>query len=110
MKKLNVILLAVAFAISSIATASTNPTKSETNFTEEVKELLKKPSFKVENEIEASVTFTLNNAGEIVVLSVDSDSNMVKGFIKNRLNYKKIESKLNKDIKFYTLPVRVVGT
>ncbi|WP_299439785.1 hypothetical protein [uncultured Aquimarina sp.] len=103
-------LLAAVFAICSIASASTKPTKSETNFTKEIKELLKKPSFEVENEIEASVTFTLNNEGEIVVLSVDSDSDRIKGFIKDRLNYKKIETKLDADIKFYTMPVRVVAS
>jgi len=110
MKKLNVMLLAAVFAISSIASASTKPTEPETNFTKEIKELLKKPSFKVENEIEASVTFTLNNEGEIVVLSVDSDSDRIKGFIKNRLNYQKIEAKLDAEIKFFTMPVRVVAT
>ncbi|MFD2561631.1 hypothetical protein [Aquimarina rubra] len=110
MKKLNVMLLAVAFAISSIATASTKSTEPQTNFTKEIKELLKKPSFKVEDEIEASVTFTLNSEGEIVVLSVDSDSDMVKGFIKRRLNYQKIETKLDTGIKFYTMPVRVVAS
>ncbi|SEL37084.1 hypothetical protein SAMN04487910_2261 [Aquimarina amphilecti] len=110
MKKLNVMLLAAVFAISSVATASTKPTESETNFTQEIKELLKKPSFKVENEIEASVTFTLNNEGEIVVLSIDSDSDMVKGYIKNRLNYQKIEAKPRTGVKFYTMPVRVVAS
>ncbi|MBW1297437.1 hypothetical protein [Aquimarina litoralis] len=110
MKKLNVMLLAVAFAISSVASASTKPTKSETGFTNEIKELLENPSFKVEDEIEASVTFTLNNKGEIVVLSVDSDSNMVEGFIKKRLNYQKLETKPATGIKFYTMPVRVVAS
>lgn len=110
MKKLNVMLLAAAFAISSVASASTKPTKSETNFTSEIKELLENPSFKVEDEIEASVTFTLNNKGEIVVLSVDSDSNIVEGFIKSRLNYQKLEAKPTTGVKFYTMPVRVVAS
>jgi len=111
MKKLNVMLLAAVFAISSIASANTGkePKKSETNFTKEVKTLLKKPSFKVENEIEARVTFTLNDEGEIVVLSVDSESDTVENFIKGRLNYQKVESKLDEDVKFFTMPVRVVA-
>ncbi|WP_378183765.1 hypothetical protein [Aquimarina sp. SS2-1] len=111
MKKFNVMLLAAAFAISSsIATASTTTKEPQVNFTKEIKELLKKPSFKVEDEIEASVTFTVNNEGEIVVLSVDSDSDIVKGFIKSRLNYQKIETKLDTGIKFYTVPVRVIAS
>ncbi|WP_299211031.1 hypothetical protein [uncultured Aquimarina sp.] len=110
MKTLNVMLLAAVFAISSIASASTKSTEPETSFTEEVKELLKKPSFKIDNEIKAKVVFTLNAEGEIVVLSVDSESEIVKSFIKNRLNYQKIETKLETGIKFYTIPVRVVAS
>ncbi|MHA7057851.1 hypothetical protein ACWGOQ_0011565 [Aquimarina sp. M1] len=110
MKKLSVMLLAAAFAISSLASASTKSTEPETNFTKEIKELLKKPSFKVNDEIEASVTFTLNDEGEIVVLSVDSDSDVVKGFIKSRLNYQKIKTKFDTGIKFYTMPVRLVAS
>ena len=109
MKKLNVILLAVAFAISSFANANTEPKKAvTTNLSKEIKELLKKPSFKISSDQMAYVTFTLNEDQEIVVLSVDSGSQMVEDFIKSRLNYQKVKSNLGKDIKFYKLPVKVV--
>lgn len=110
MKKLNVMLLAVAFAITSFANANTEPknTTTSTNLTEEIKELLKKPAFKVDAEETAYVTFTLNQNQEIVVLSVDSENASIENFIKSRLNYQKVSSGLGDDIKFYRMPVRVV--
>ncbi|MDY8134039.1 hypothetical protein [Aquimarina sp. 2201CG5-10] len=110
MKKLNVMLLAVAFAISSIATASTEPTKKTDNdLAKEIKQLLKKPEFEVKSQEMAYVTFTLNEDKEIVVLSVDSESDVVDSFIKSRLNYQKVGAKLDSDIKYYKVPVRLVS-
>lgn len=109
MKKLNVMLLAVAFAISSFANANTEPKNTTTTeLSKEIKQLLKKPSFKIDAQEMAYVTFTLNEDKEIVVLSVDSESKAVENFIKSRLNYQKVNSTLGKDIKFYKLPVKVV--
>jgi len=110
MKKLNVLLVVSAFVICSVGTikANTKPIDSKTNLTEEIQDLLKKPSFNIENEIKASVSFTLNNQGEIVVLSVDSENDIVKVYIKNRLNYQKVKTELDDNIKFYTMPVRLV--
>jgi len=111
MRKLNVMLLVAVLVVSSITSASTSiePTKSENNLTKEIGQLLEKPFFSVENQLEAFVTFTLNEKNEIVVLSVDSDSDLVDEFIKSRLNYKKVAAKGDPDIKFYKMPVRVVG-
>ncbi len=109
MKKLNVILLVVVFAISSFAKAETEPIKKrEHNLANEIKELLKQPSFLVNNELMAYVTFTVNKEKEIVVLSVDSDCKMVENYIKTRLNYQKVNIKLNSNIKKYKMPVRIV--
>ena len=82
-------LLAVAFAISSVATAGTTTKEPQANFTKEIKELLKKPSFKIEDEIEASVTFTLNNEGEILIGKPYLESVKIKGKILEHLRGKK---------------------
>ncbi|MEW7280830.1 hypothetical protein ABW636_19745 [Aquimarina sp. 2201CG1-2-11] len=108
MKKLNVLLLAVAFAVGSIASAGTNPTKIENALNKEIKTLLKKPSFKIEKELIAYVTFTLNSKGEIVVLSVDSKSETLDTFIKSRLNYKKVGAQYDFEAKVFRMPVRIV--
>ncbi len=115
MKKLNLMLLAVALTIANFASAmgSTQPTKLEMHLTKEVGLLLKKPSFRITKgkELKAMVTITLNENKEIVVLSVDSESEMVERFIKSRLNYQKIKSKLQSTtIKYFKIPVRVVAS
>ncbi len=108
MRKLNVLLLAAAFAVSSIASAGTNPKKTENVLAKEIKTLLKKPSFKIKKELTAYVTLTLNDANEFVVISVDSNSEELENFIKHRLNYKKVGAQLYGDTKFFKVPVRLV--
>ncbi len=108
MKKLNVLFLAVAFAVSSVVSASTEPTKTENVLGKEIKMLLKNPSFKIEKELTAYVTFTFNESGEIVVLSVASESEVLENFIKSRLNYQKMDFQLDSNVKKYKIPVRLV--
>jgi len=108
MKKLNVILLALAFVVSSFSYANNAPKTVTNDLTKEIKTLLKKTTFNVEKESTAFVTFTLNANKEIVVLTVDSENKSVERFIKSRLNYQKVVSSLDENVKFYKIPVRVV--
>ncbi len=108
MKKLSVSLLAIAFAVSSVASASTSPVKTENVLNKEIKTLLKKPSFKIKKELTAQVTFTLNDKQEIVVLSVDSDSEVLESYIKDRLNYRKVNAQSDSEVKLFKIPVRLV--
>ena len=108
MKKLSVLFLAVAFVISSAVNASTGSAKTKSVLNKEIKTLLKNPSFKIEKELTAYVTFILNDDNEIVVLSVASESEVLEGFIKSRLNYQKMNFQKDADIKVYKLPVRLV--
>lgn len=107
MKNLKTILLAVVIATSSVLSASTEPVKAtvKTTITQDVSDLLKNPTFRVEKELLADVTLTVNKNNEIVVLSVDSESSQVVNFIKNRLNYNKLTE--NVDAKTYVIPVRI---
>ncbi|WP_242094644.1 hypothetical protein [Aestuariivivens sediminicola] len=43
----------------------------------------------------------------MVVLSVDSDSELIDSFIKNRLNYKRLNARSKKGSKNFVIPVRV---
>jgi len=108
MKKLSVLLLAVAFGVSSVASASVNPNTVEEEVREEVQLSLKKPSFKIEKELKADVTLMLNQENEMIVVSVDSDDKQLESFIKSRLNYKKIDLSIKKSGNFFKIPVRIV--
>lgn len=109
MKKIKVLCVAAALAFSGVALAGTEPNQ-EQKLNKEIGQLLDNPTFNVEDELTAYVTFTLNDKDEIVVLTVDSDSSLVESFIKNRLNYKKVATKLNTGTKFYKVPVRLVAS
>ena len=111
MKKIKVLCVAAAFAFSGVVLAETGTEPNqEQKLNKEIGQLLDNPTFDVEEELTAYVTFTLNDKDEIVVLTVDSESNLVESFIKNRLNYKKVATKLNTGTRFYKVPVRLVAT
>ncbi|MBT8296822.1 MAG: hypothetical protein HKP42_10910 [Maribacter sp.] len=57
----------------------------------------------------AQVRFTLNNEGEIVVLSVDTDNERFASFVKGRLNYKKVEVAGAKEGKMFTVPIKIAS-
>lgn len=57
----------------------------------------------------AQVRFTLNNEGEIVVLSVDTDNERLKSFVKGRLNYKKVNVVGVEEGKMFTIPIRIAS-
>ena len=45
-------------------------------------------------EIEATLHFVINKESELVVVYVDSTNDFADGFLKERLNYKKVENNL----------------
>lgn len=45
-------------------------------------------------EIDATLHFVINKESELVVVYVDSENQFVDGFLKERLNYKKLENNL----------------
>lgn len=107
MKNLKMLFIVAVFAMTNVLSASTNPTKENpSSITEQVAELLKSPSFKVEGEITATVSLMVNDNNEFVVVNVNSDDERVQDFIKSRLNYKKAQGISNK--KSFEVPVRVV--
>jgi len=106
MKKVKVILVATALLIGTLFTTAAVPTPVvKTNFSVEIGKLLENPNFDM--EVTTSVCFIINSEGELVVLSVDTKNTVVERFIKSRLNYEKINSRLIKG-KEYTVPVRIV--
>lgn len=107
MKKVNVMLVAVALFIGTLTSyATVDPVVTTSETTKEIGKLLMDPGFEVNSEIEAMVTFIINKEGQIVVLSVDCETKTVCKYIKSRLNYNKLGSDLEKG-KEYKVPIRI---
>lgn len=109
MRKMNQFLAAVAlFAVVNVSASSTpepvNPTKT---LATQIHEMLESNTFNVSEDLTAKVQFTINKDGEIVVLSVDTEDEALEGFVKRRLNYKKVELNNFREGKKYTVPVRI---
>ncbi|WP_109302449.1 hypothetical protein [Aquimarina sp. AU474] len=98
MKKSTILLFVVVLGLGQVFASNDNPTKSpEQELRNRIALLLDKPEIKVEkNEVVADIQFILNGKGEIVVLSVDSEKEIIEDYIKARLNYKKVKTEVTK--------------
>jgi hypothetical protein len=66
-------------------------------------------SFDMESDVTtAEVIFTVNKAGEVIVISVISDDERAVKHIKSKINYKKVTHRTTKPGEMYLLPVRIV--
>ena len=72
--------------------------------------MLKDNKFNVEyNELTAEVRFIVNEKGELVVLSVETKDEILEGFVKNRLNYQKVQLKNVAPGRVYEIPIRITA-
>ena len=110
MRKISLVLAAVAVFATATVSATTpgtsNPTKK---LSSQIHKMLESNYFAVQNDVTADVRFTINKEGEIVVLSVDTNNEALEGFVKGRLNYQKVELQDAKEGKIYTVPVRITA-
>ncbi len=108
MRNLKIYLVAMLLTMGTAVFANTNPVKVEKpeTITEQIAELLKNPTFKVEQDIMAKVTLMVNGDKELVVLNVDTEDQKIESFIKSRLNYQKLETTATRSQ--LVVPVRVV--
>jgi hypothetical protein len=61
-----------------------------------------------ENEYSAEVLFTVNSEQELIVLSVNSESDEAEDYLRDKLNYKKVDHLPSKYGEIYLLPVKMV--
>ena len=61
-----------------------------------------------ENEFAAEVLFTVNSNRELIVLSVDSANDNAEEYLRDRLNYKKVDHMPTKYGEIYLLPVKML--
>lgn len=108
MKTIKTLLLVVAITFSSVLSASTDPTATETKtVTAEIGKLLKSPKFSLNEEVLTYVEIVLNNQNEMIVLSVDTDNYEIAHYIKNRLNYVQLSTKVKEGMETFIIPVRI---
>ena len=107
--KLFITVIALVFAVN-VSFANEDPVKPSAQLRSELMDLIgTNSSFEMEeNETTAEVIFTVNTAGEVIVISVNSDNAETVKHIKNKINYKKVSHRTSKPGEMYLLPVRVV--
>jgi len=108
MKSIKMVLLVLAITFTVALSATTNPDGLEPNvLANEITTLLKNPEFRIAEDLRANVTFMLNKKNEIVVISVDTESEQLERYIKTRLNYSKLKEGLSTTAKTYKIPVKI---
>ena len=96
MKKVSVILVALVLLFGTNLTAADAGLDKEKKLTisQEIGDLLADADMELDYDVNANVTFMINEEGEVVVLTVDTNDSSIKRFIKSRLNYKILQNKL----------------
>lgn len=109
MRKFSLTLVAaMLFSTGSLLANNMDKVGPAKSLSIQISEMLKKNNFNQDDfEKTAQVRFTLNEDGEIVILSVDTDCKDLEYFVKNRLNYKKVVVDNVQEGKIYTIPVRI---
>jgi len=111
MKTLKIFITAFALVFTiNVATATEDPVKPSAQLRAELVDMIgtTSPYELVADESTAEVIFTVNTAGEVIVISVISDNPETTKYIKNKINYKKVSHRTSKPGEMYLLPVRVV--
>ena len=108
MKTIKMLLLVLAITFGSVVSANTlTIEKDPTSLNEKITKLLKNPSLNLDHEINANVTFMFNKNSEIVVLAVDCNCKQTANYIKNRLNYRKLDVSVEDLNKTFVVPVKI---
>ncbi len=106
MRKLSSIFVALTLLATTSVFAIEKPIADNTDTKAEFTRFLQNPDFLVTHDMEAKVLFTLNKDNEIVILSVETDSPEIEGYVKDRLYLKKLNTKLEQG-KQYVVPVKI---
>ncbi|MEY8021240.1 hypothetical protein ACA086_07920 [Muriicola sp. E247] len=111
MRKLPVMLVAaILFSAGNLFANDFESTDPNKELAIQIGDLLKDNTFVLkEQDLTAKVLFTLNHKNEIVVISVDTEDEVLERFVKSRLNYKTVEIPASKEGTMFTVPVRITG-
>lgn len=102
-------IIAISLATTFSATATEKETSKVTKKlrTEIVKILGDKLPMEVSSSSKAQVSFMVNNQNELVIISVDSEVSEFSAFVKNKLNYKKVNVEGLTKGEIYRMPVKI---
>lgn len=111
MRKLSLVFVAaMLLSVGNVFANEVNTVDPSKSLSAQIGQLLSDNALtQDEVAVTAQVRFTLNNEHQIVVLSVETKNTNLEGFIKAKLNYKKVALDTYKEGKVYTVPVRVVS-
>ena len=102
--KLTIVALLIGTTTLLATTLKLDPSK--TDLQTQIAELLHTPDFTVEEDATVNIEFTFSSNGEVVVLKIDSFDRDVINYVREHLNYKKIENPGTPQ-KLYTVPVKL---
>lgn len=110
MRKLQMLALALVIGVTSAFATTTSfdpdPELLKKEIRSQIAELLSDVEFTVSDEKTVNITFTFSSEGQIVVLKIDTDDKDVIRYVRENLNYKKIETPGTRD-KHYTMPLTI---
>lgn len=106
MRKLRLITLIAILGTTGLFASEKIEMNNNSEIRNQLVSLLDKAKFETVEDFTIEFTFTFNSQGEIVVLSLNSVRSDVKEFVREHINYKKIENPGLKDM-IYTMPVKV---
>ncbi|WP_299678378.1 hypothetical protein [uncultured Tenacibaculum sp.] len=108
MKKLVTLIVVTLINFSAFAN-NDKPVKAvKAELRTEIIKLLGKADFDYKRDINTSIEFTINNKGEIIVLTVNSDNTNVDAYVKNKLNYRVVTTEANVVGKTYKMPLTIL--
>ncbi len=106
MRKISLVLVAaLLLSVSNVVANDYNPENPTKRISFQIHKMLKDNNFDINDDLTADVKFIINDEGEIVVLSVTTSNETLEGFVKGRLNYKKVDNA--QEGRVYTVPVRI---
>ncbi|HMB63504.1 MAG TPA: hypothetical protein VKN36_10550 [Eudoraea sp.] len=111
MRKISLVLVAAMLCTAGNVVANhTNPKDPGKLLSTQIGKLLQDNFFIVENtDLTAKIRFTINEENEIVVLSVNTENEVLEAFVKSRLNYQKVRLQGIKEGRMYTVPIRITA-
>ncbi len=110
MRKFKLLALALVIGTASVFAASgDDPTEANKKIRSQIVDLLETPEFVVEEDVSVVLTFTFSSDGEIVILKVDSSDRNILNYVRENLNYKKVDNPGVRD-EIYTMPLKVIAS
>ncbi|MFK8060466.1 MAG: hypothetical protein AB8B78_10285 [Polaribacter sp.] len=112
MKNLKTIITVIAISLSTVFSV----TATEKNPSETAKKELRSSivsiigktiPLDIKKNCKAEISFMVNQQNELVIISVDSKVKDFNSFVKNKLNYKKVNVKGVKKGEVYKMPIKI---